>query len=173
MNGAMFVDGDNICMHFKNSKKIHPDEDIEWEDLFFTFETQGVELTMKKLYMTTYGLHPKGANNLLHLGFDLRPTEEYGGKSLTDGYLMVDAMDALDHNPIDVLIIVSGDKDYLPLARKARARGIRVIFVAFEDDTAEIIKREFEFMDITPYVKFEYLVGNGELNVGEVVEVSL
>lgn len=159
MNGAMFVDGDNICMHFENPRKIHLDEDIEWEDLFLTLEMQGISLITKKFYIIPHSLHPKAANNLMHLGFSLIPTEVYGDKSLTDDHILIDAMETILTNPLDALIIVSGDKDYLPLARKAREKGIKVIFVAFEEDAAGVLKKEFDFIDMTPFVKLEELVG--------------
>jgi len=160
MNGAMFVDGDNICMHFKDSgKRIHLDEDIEWEDLFLTLEMRGISLITKKFYIIPYALHPKAANNLMHLGFSLILTEVYGDKSLTDDHILLDSMETILTNPLDVLIIVSGDKDYLPLARKAREKGIEVIFVAFDKDTAGVLKNEFKFIDITPFMKIEVLTG--------------
>ncbi|MDN5320668.1 MAG: hypothetical protein PWP49_1088 [Thermococcaceae archaeon] len=174
MNGAMFVDGDNIWMHFKGfSKKIHLDEDIEWEDLFLALEMDGIDLIMKKFYIIPYALHPTAANNLMHLGFLVMPTEVFGDKPLTDNCILVDAMETLLTNPLDALIIVSGDKDYLPLARKAREKGLRVIFVAFEEDTAEILKNEFEFIDLTPFVRLEVLMENDPtMSMGSAVSVE-
>ncbi|RLG48630.1 MAG: hypothetical protein DRN92_00560 [Thermoproteota archaeon] len=174
MNGAMFVDGDNICMHFRDSsKRIHLDEDIEWKDLFLALEMRGISLITKKFYIIPYELHPEAANNLRHLGFSIIPTEVYGDKSLTDDYILVDAMETILENPVNVLIVVSGDKDYLPLARKAREKGIEVIFIAFDKDTAEVLKNEFKFIDMTPFVRLEALVGDvSTVGMSSTVEVK-
>ncbi|ALM76056.1 NYN domain-containing protein [Thermococcus barophilus] len=159
MKGAIFVDGDNIFMHLKNlGKRVYLDKDIEWEDLFLALETRGIDLIIKKFYIVSHLIHPVAVNNIMHIGFSVTPTETYGDKALTDDYILIDAMETILTKSIEVLVIVSGDKDYLPLARKARERGINVIFVSFSENTAEVLKREFDFIDLMPFVKLEELL---------------
>src|SRR5918998_734689 len=58
-----------------------------------------------------------------------RTTADQPGKSLADTVLVADGVDVLWRVMPDVLVLVTSDKDILPLARLARLRGCRTVVV--------------------------------------------
>lgn len=69
-----------------------------------------------------------------------RTTAGEPGKSLADTVLVADGVDLLWRVSPDYLVLVTSDKDYLPLARLARLRGTRTILVG-SDRTAVPLRR--------------------------------
>lgn len=68
------------------------------------------------------------------------PTRSNGGKSLADTEMAVDCVDFLHLIPeIATLVIVSSDKDLIPILRFAQRRGLRV-FVVGSDRTAGALR---------------------------------
>jgi len=57
-----------------------------------------------------------------------------GSKSLCDSMLICDALEALYKNPaIDVFVLVTSDKDFVPLIRKIAENGKEAIVIAVEN----------------------------------------
>src|SRR5918912_2752136 len=69
-----------------------------------------------------------------------RTTANEPGKSLADTVLVADGVDILWRVAPDVLVLVTSDKDILPLARLARLRGTRTVVVG-SDRTALPLRR--------------------------------
>lgn len=69
-----------------------------------------------------------------------RTTADQPGKSLADTVLVADGVDILWRIAPDVLVLVTSDKDILPLARLARLRGTRTVVVG-SDRTAMPLRR--------------------------------
>src|SRR5688500_15375560 len=69
-----------------------------------------------------------------------RTTADQPGKSLADTVLVADGVDVLWRVMPDVLVLVTSDKDILPLARLARLRGCRTVVVG-SDRTAVPLRR--------------------------------
>jgi len=72
------------------------------------------------------------------------------GKSLADTVLVADGVDILWRVAPDVLVLVTSDKDILPLARLARLRGTRTVVVG-SDRTALPLRRLADEYVVRPY----------------------
>ena len=76
-------------------------------------------------------------------------------KSLADPMLVCDIMQTLYERPfIETFIIVSGDKDFIPVLRKIAEHGKRAIVIGVADSTANPLINEckrlnFDFLDYT------------------------
>lgn len=80
---------------------------------------------------------------LLNNGFELvhLPLTSAQGKNGVDVRLAVDVMENLELFPsIDMIVIGSGDTDFIPLLQKIRARGKSVIVVGFEHSVGSLVK---------------------------------
>jgi len=69
--------------------------------------------------------------------------EDFGGEirqpiKSVDPYIIVDSITLCEK--ADVIVILAGDKDYLPLIWYLRSRGCKVEMASFEEAAAEIIK---------------------------------
>ena len=69
-----------------------------------------------------------------------RAGSDQAGKSLADTVLVADGVDILWRVAPEVLVLVTSDKDILPLARLARLRGTRTVVVG-SDRTAMPLRR--------------------------------
>jgi len=84
-----------------------------------------------------------------------RTGDEDKSKSLADPMLICDIMQTLYERPfIKTFIIVSGDKDFIPVIRRIAEQGKRVIVVGVEGSTADPLIKEcnrlhFDFLDYT------------------------
>ncbi len=76
-------------------------------------------------------------------------------KSLADPMLVCDIMQTLYERPfIETFVIVSGDKDFIPVIRRIAEHGKRVIVIGVEASTADPLIEEcnrlnFDFLDYT------------------------
>src|SRR5688572_27900179 len=81
-----------------------------------------------------------------------RTTADQPGKSLADTVLVADGVDVLWRVMPDVLVLVTSDKDILPLARLARLRSSRTVVVG--SDSTPVPKRRY----VNAYVTYRDLV---------------
>ncbi|AAL81438.1 NYN domain-containing protein [Pyrococcus furiosus DSM 3638] len=160
MKAAVLIDGENVVMCLKNALggKVQLDRDIDWRKFFEYLKSLGYEVTIARIYANPFIFlkNPHIANNLEKMGIKVVLAEstmkENGPKSTTDATMIVDGMSILYERPaIDALIIVSGDRDFLPLAEKARELGRTVLFVAFPDSTANVIKNRYQVINLLEF----------------------
>ncbi len=79
------------------------------------------------------------------------------GKSLADPCLVADCVDALHLLPqVETLVLVSGDKDLIPIVRLAQTRGKRVVVIA--QDLAAVVLREMA----DEFIPYRQIVGSAE-----------
>ncbi len=72
-----------------------------------------------------------------------RAGDEYSPKSLADPMMVCDIMQTLYERPfIETFIIVSGDKDFIPVIRKISEHGKRAIIIGVERSTAQALTTE-------------------------------
>jgi len=70
-----------------------------------------------------------------------------------DAMMIVEVLTtAYENKHIETFVIVSGDKDFYPVAMKLRELGKEVVIIGPDDDTADILKTNFEFIDIVMFV---------------------
>lgn len=85
------------------------------------------------------------------------PGRPAGGKSLADPCLVSDCVDTLHLHPqLSTLVLVSGDKDLIPIVRLAQMRGKKVVVVG-PDMVAAVLK---DMAD--EYIAYRSLVGPGD-----------
>jgi uncharacterized protein (TIGR00288 family) len=88
----------------------------------------------------------------MNLGIETRikPLQEYYGglkKADWDVGIVIDAIRAA--NSVDVVILVSGDGDFIPLVEYLKNQGKRVEVIAFGRSTSSKLKEEAdEFIDL-------------------------
>lgn len=103
-------------------------------DLLYEFFKRGVE----PIYSPEY---PKKSEN--------------DSKSLADPMMVCDIMQTLyERSFIETFVIVSGDKDFIPVIRKISEHGRQVIVIGVGDSTADSLIKEcnrlhFDFLDYT------------------------
>lgn len=73
------------------------------------------------------------------------PPEEKG----VDVWLALEAYDLAVHKKLDVVVLISGDADFLPLIRKINALGTRVLVIAF--DLPNVAKTSQKLIDEASY----------------------
>ncbi len=81
---------------------------------------------------------------LLEAGFELvhMPETNLQGKNGVDVKLTVDVMDHLERLPhVKVMVIGSGDADFIPLLQYVKSKGVNVSVIGFEHSVARLIKK--------------------------------
>ena len=77
----------------------------------------------------------------------LRPEGRGGeGKSLADTVMVADGVDLIWNLAPDVLILVTSDKDLIPLARLAKQRGIHVVVFGSDFTAIPLVEMANEFV---------------------------
>ena len=83
------------------------------------------------------------------------PTQNGDVKSLADPRMICDIIEVLYNNPnIDLFVIVSGDKDFIPVIRKIAEKGKNACVIGVGKTTADSLVNEcnrlnFNFFDFT------------------------
>jgi uncharacterized LabA/DUF88 family protein len=88
-------------------------------------------------------IYYKKASRTISDKFEALWREELGGEfkqpeKSVDPYIIIDAVTLCDK--MDVIILLGGDKDYIPLIWYLKSRGCKVEVVGFPSSTAEIMK---------------------------------
>jgi uncharacterized LabA/DUF88 family protein len=66
----------------------------------------------------------------------------YGGKNTADIQIATDVMEiALSGHQPDTIVLVSGDRDFVPLVQKVRRYGIRVVAIGVEGTVSGVLQR--------------------------------
>jgi len=77
---------------------------------------------------------------LFKLGIEIIPIPSFKGKNMADGKIMVDIINAVGCYPnIDLWVIASNDKDFLPVIEELRRRGQHVLLI-YNDTTGILLE---------------------------------
>lgn len=110
-----------------------------------------------KLAYADFKRVPEATKTLLTaLGFDIRSVESGIHKNSADMYLCVDVLRMLPGRQIDALVLVSGDRDFIPLVRELRRNEIAVKVISFRGCLSTALHREVgdaAFLKLDPIVK--------------------
>lgn len=168
---ALFVDGENIQEGIReylrwNRTALSPrlDKTVEWSTFFEYLKTKDINVVKAILFISQDylgRLKPSGylMHNLYELGIETKPTyaillDDNHRKSILDSSLIVEALSTAYERPhIQVFILCSGDKDYYPLALKLQELGKTVYFVSLPSMTSRIIEENFEFIDLSHFIR--------------------
>lgn len=156
MKAAVLIDGENVVMCLKDTlgRKVQLDRDIDWKGFFEYLASLGYEVIIARIYANPFIFlkNPHIANNLERMGIKVvladSTMKENGPKSTTDTTMTAEGIRMLYERPVDTVVIVSGDRDFLPLAETARELGRTVLFAAFLDSTANILKNRYQVINL-------------------------
>ena len=157
----VLIDGENIKLSLKDilGSEVDIDTVIDWRGFLRYLNSCGYDVIMANMYINPFvlGASPWVSNNLRIAGIKVVLTSSfkvYGRpKSLSDPEMIVDGVSILYERPfIEALVIVSGDRDFLPLAEKAVELGKTVIFAGISRTMANAIKERFEVIDLLEFV---------------------
>jgi len=142
-NVALFIDHENIFLAWKKHPSNTDKSRYNYDSLLDTARKKG-QLAVAYIYL---GSDRKSSANLYELfkrGITAVYTPLYGGgengKSLGDPMMICDIMQTLYERPlIKTFVIVTGDKDFIPVIRKINEHGKRVIIIGTEHATAQVL----------------------------------
>lgn len=133
---AIFLDLDNLVI---GARDANLNFDI---GLLITHikERTGGRVVLRRAYSGNLRQDQKLMKELATAGFTMQsavPLNNFG-KNLIDMYLVVDTMDTLvDGQEYGVYVLVTGDRDFVPLIHALRRRGKHVIGVGLKHTTSE------------------------------------
>ena len=133
---AIFLDLDNLVI---GARDANLNFDI---GLLVTHIKQhtGGRVVLRRAYSGNLRQDQKLMKDLATAGFTMQsavPLNNFG-KNLIDMYLVVDTMDTLvDGQEYSIYVLVTGDRDFLPLIHALRRRGKHVIGVGLKHTTSE------------------------------------
>ena len=118
-------------------------------DVLVEVASNAGQMVLGRVYLVT----DRSSAGMLHkfFGFGIEPVYapnyETGAKdkkkSLADPMLVCDIMQTLYERPfIETFVIVSGDKDFIPVIRKISEHGKRAIIIGVENSTAKSLTTE-------------------------------
>lgn len=163
---AVFLDLDNLVIGARDAN-LHFDVNLILDKVQ---EMTHGRVVLRQAYSGNLRQDQKLMKELAAAGFTMQsavPVNNYG-KNLVDMYLVVDAMETMvDRQDFQTYVLVTGDRDFLPLVQALRKRGKHVIGVGLRRATSESLT------SITDqYLYYEDLLPNTPLADGE-VEVLL
>lgn len=140
---AIFIDFENIYIATREKYKANP----KFEDVMERCGKYG-RVVVARAYADWYQ-YSRVTNALYANGIEPRyvPTYYYGGnsnegdreaiKNSADIHLVIDAMRTLfDYPNIQIYILVTGDRDFIPLVNTIRQHGKRVIVIGVAESTS-------------------------------------
>ncbi|MFA4669391.1 NYN domain-containing protein [Pyrococcus kukulkanii] len=163
----MLVDLENVVLGLRDlyGEDARLDRDVNWKALFMYLEGLGYEVVIARGFASPFYLgKPDQINNLERAGIHVEPTPSFKAgdrvKTLTDSEMIVEGMSVLYERPfIEVLIIISGDKDFVPLADKARELGKEILFAGFMHTMARVITERYGVIDLAQFTSERLEVG--------------
>lgn len=133
---AIFLDLDNLVIGARDAN-INFDINLLVSEI--KRRTEG-RLVLRRAYSGNPRQDPKILKELATAGFTMQSAVSLNsfGKNLIDMYLVVDTMDTLvDGQEYAIYVLVTGDRDFLPLIHALRRRGKYVIGVGLKHTTSE------------------------------------
>lgn len=153
---GVFVDIQNM---YYSAKEIHRKKTNFKEILRFAGSKRKLIRAIAYGVTTQEGLEEKFFDSLIEGGFELKTKELQifkGGvkKGDWDVGITVDAIKMAEK--LDVVVLVSGDGDYIPLVKFLQyTKGVRVEVMAFEESSShKLIEEADEFINLSNYKNF-------------------
>lgn len=158
---AIFLDLDNLVIGARDAN-LNFDINLLISELK---QRTGGRLVLRRAYSGNLRQDQKLMKEIATAGFTMQsavPLNNFG-KNLIDMYLVVDTMDTLvDGDGYDSYVLVTGDRDFLPLIHALRRRGKYVIGVGLKHTTSESL------MDLCDeYIYYEDMLPAPPLTEGE------
>ena len=134
---AIFLDLDNLVIGARDAN-LNFDVSLILEDV--KRRTNGGRIVLRRAYSGNLRQDQKLMKDIATAGFTMQsavPLNNYG-KNLIDMYMVVDTMDTLvDGQEYSTYVLVTGDRDFVPLIHALRRRGKHVIGVGLKHTTSE------------------------------------
>ncbi len=133
---AIFLDLDNLVIGARDAN-LSFDVNLIIDDIK---RRTGGRVVLRRAYSGNPRQDPKLMKDIAAAGFTMQSAVALNnfGKNLIDMYLVVDTMDTLvDGQQYSTYILVTGDRDFLPLIHALRRRGKHVIGVGLRNTTSE------------------------------------
>lgn len=133
---AVFFDYENIAYSLRNKFNENPNFDVLMEYC----QTFG-RVIVAKAY-ANWSRHPSVVRPLQTAGFHPVQVPTYYGKNAVDIHLSVEATEALfTKTHVDTFLLLTGDSDFIPLAKSMRRQGKKVIAVGIEGATSQHLEQ--------------------------------
>ena len=156
---AIYLDFENLAI---SAETVYPSRDkpLSIEPIVDFGSSKGI-VCLKKAYADwTKDIFSQYQTLLMEQGFELihLPETNSQGKNGSDVRLAIDVMEFMELFPhIEVIIIGSGDTDFIPLIQRLRTRGKQVIILGFEHSVGKLVKR-----NSAEFKSLEELIGEPE-----------
>ncbi len=152
---AVLIDYDNIYVTLVNqygysrSKARAKTVRIIGNLLSHMEETIGLSPIIRQAF-ADWSAYPDTLNELSIMGFRVMHVKGVAGKNSADIELSLSLQKVmLTRSDMDVLVVVAGDRDYLPIAQRVQERAKRIVFYSFErsfsGDIKELVGKENYF----------------------------
>jgi len=149
---AVLIDYDNIYVtlinqyDYSRSKARAKTVRIIGNLLSHMEEDMGVSPIIRQAF-ADWSLYPDILNELSIMGFRVVHVKGVTGKNSADIELSLSLQEVMLTRPdMDVLIVVAGDRDYLPIAQRVQEKAKRIAFYSFErslsGDIKELVGKE-------------------------------
>lgn len=158
---AIFLDLDNLVIGARDAN-LSFDVNLIIDDVK---RRTGGRVVLRRAYSGNLRQDQKLMKDIATAGFTMQsavPLNNFG-KNLIDMYMVVDTMDTLvDGQQYSTYVLVTGDRDFLPLIHALRRRGKHVIGVGLRNTTSESLMSLCD-----EYVYYEELLPAPPLSEGE------
>ncbi len=160
---AVLIDYQNLYYYLKNRMEGHqsPGEHIldMLDALRERLSEDGTPVAVGRAYADFSGLddHARHVQRALYLlGIDPRFVPSTMHRNTTDLQICIDALDFVDERPdIGTVVLVSGDRDYVPLVQALQRRGREVVMASFRE---HLSARLFENIEAGRFLDAETLM---------------
>jgi uncharacterized LabA/DUF88 family protein len=162
---AVLIDYQNLYYYLKNRLEGHHtpgDHILDMLDaLRERFADEALPVTVGRAYADFSGLddHARHVQRALYLlGIDPCFVPSTMHRNTTDLQLCIDALDLIEERQdVRTIVLVSGDRDYVPLVQAIQRRGREVVMVSFRE---HLSARLFENIEAGRFVDAETLMSD-------------
>lgn len=150
-NVGIYLDFANLSISAANTYP-HLERPFDLEPLMDYAATKGT-VTIKRAYGDwTQQYATSYVRMLVDHGFEMRhvPIMNSQGKNASDLQMTVDILNDIQHLPLEIFVLGSGDTDFVPLTRNIIAKGKQVHVIGFELSVGPVLKKNctiFKSMD--------------------------
>lgn len=183
MNAAVFVDFENLYLSLKSRNESTGARTRELslqilEGMLARLRKKGHPMTIGRSY-AAFDTYPgvEVAHDLALMGLDPQYVLiSHTGKNSADIQLALDvARVVFARRDIELIVIVSGDRDFIPLARQVLEEGRELRIVAIPDTTSGDLRErvgESRFVNALEMVQSHLLAKGGDGDAGEATEAA-
>lgn len=167
-DSALLIDYQNLYYYLKSrfQEGAPGDHLVEFlQNIRAFFSEEGTPVAVARAYADFSGLddHTRHVQRALYLlGIEPVFVPSTMHRNTTDLQLCVDALDLHQRRPdLNTVVIVSGDRDYIPLIHALQQRGKDVVLIGFRE---HLSARLFEFVDAGDQMDAEQFLSSGARN---------